>query len=710
MALRDSDPPEVGGYRIEDRLGSGGMGVVYLARSASGRRLAVKVVHGQYADDDEFRTRFRREVAAARQVSGAFTAPVVDADADAPRPWMATLYIPGEDLGTHVRRHGPLSPERLRALAAGLTEALRDIHRAGVVHRDLKPANVMLADDGPRVIDFGISRATESAAADALTQTGRVMGTPPFMSPEQFSSPHEVGSASDIFSLGAILVYAATRHGPFDSASPWETATKVVESEPELDGLPDDLLPFVSLCLEKHPKSRPTPDELLTLLREGRLPDPRPEPAEPDTEPVRPRGRRRKLWLAATAGALVLVAAASATALRLTGGEHGPPGDLPKGWYAWQTQESDKATTAGGSFTSCAALDGGLVCAGDGLKAVRFSLATGKIAWSLPEADHPDPSTSGSGYPDSGVIGTHGHDVYTVADSKARSAQDSHYVFQALDARTGKIRWNRPLGQEKPTAVEGTVAVTKDGPIVTYGQDGRTYSLLDPAHGTPRWKRTMPANDTCGLRTAAGNGYLVCVDGNSAHTTIVRIDPAHGTARWTATVDGALTLAGRTGGRLVLVTSPDSPVGPEETTIPPYRRITLLDLADRSPHVVPLDWPVPWAATPTLLGGTLYFVQDSGAVRAVAPATGHTLWDTASSVERPGTPVVSDAYVLLASPGGRLAALDRGNGKEVHSIPGRGTGLEPFTGYAGAPPVVHGDAVYVPYGTRSVYTVNLRAL
>ncbi|MEU0454753.1 serine/threonine-protein kinase [Streptomyces sp. NPDC006129] len=279
MALRDSDPAEVGGYRIEDRLGSGGMGVVYLARSASGRRLAVKVVHGQYADDDEFRTRFRREVAAARRVSGAFTAPVVDADADAPRPWMATLYIPGADLGTHVREHGPLPLPRLRELAAGLTEALRDIHRVGVVHRDLKPANVMLAEDGPRVIDFGISRAAEFAASDALTQTGRVMGTPPFMSPEQFASPQDVGPAADIFSLGSVLTYAATRRGPFDSPSPYETALRVVEGDPDLSGVPDELLPLVSVCLKKHPKSRATPDELLALLRDGLAQaGPRPSP------------------------------------------------------------------------------------------------------------------------------------------------------------------------------------------------------------------------------------------------------------------------------------------------------------------------------------------------------------------------------------------------------------------------------------------------
>ncbi|WP_190139342.1 serine/threonine-protein kinase, partial [Streptomyces longispororuber] len=274
MPLRETDPEVVGGYPVEGRLGSGGMGVVYLARSPSGRRLAVKVVHAQYADDPEFRTRFRREVAAARRVSGAFTAPVVDADADAPSPWMATLYIPGEDLGAYVRRHGPLPPDRLPELAAGLTEALRDIHRAGVVHRDLKPANVMLAEDGPRVIDFGVSRAAGTAAGDPLTQTGRVMGTPPYMSPEQLTAPRDVGPASDVFSLGSVLVHAATGRGPFDDASPYETATRVVKEDPDLTGVPDALRPFVARCLAKRPEDRPTPDALLALLRGEPLPPP----------------------------------------------------------------------------------------------------------------------------------------------------------------------------------------------------------------------------------------------------------------------------------------------------------------------------------------------------------------------------------------------------------------------------------------------------
>jgi serine/threonine protein kinase len=196
MSLRPGDTESIGGYALVDRLGSGGMGVVYLGRSASGRQVAVKVVHAQYALDEEFRARFRQEIAAARRVSGAFTAPVVDADPDAELPWMATLYVPGRTLAEVIDRDGPLGGQALRTLALGLVEALRDIHQAGVVHRDLKPSNVLLAEDGPRVIDFGISRAADN---QALTVTGRLIGTPPFMSPEQFAAPRDVTPASDVF-------------------------------------------------------------------------------------------------------------------------------------------------------------------------------------------------------------------------------------------------------------------------------------------------------------------------------------------------------------------------------------------------------------------------------------------------------------------------------------------------------------------------------
>lgn len=189
MALLQGDPPSIGGYRLLDRLGSGGMGTVYLAQGGeSGRMVAVKVVHQQLADDMEFRIRFRQEVAAARRVSGAFTTPVVDADPEAERPWMATLYTPGRSLRAVVRDEGPLTDTGLRQLAVGLVEALRDIHRVGVIHRDLKPDNVLLTGDGPRVIDFGISRAPDH---QTLTVTGRILGTLPTCLPS--SCPRHTG-------------------------------------------------------------------------------------------------------------------------------------------------------------------------------------------------------------------------------------------------------------------------------------------------------------------------------------------------------------------------------------------------------------------------------------------------------------------------------------------------------------------------------------
>ena len=187
--LSTGDPESIGGYTLLGRLGAGGMGVVYLGVSASGRQVAVKLAHGPLAQEEEFRTRFRQEVAAARRVSGAFTAPVVDADPDADRPWMATLYVPGLNLAEVVERDGPLNLRELRALGLGLAEALRDIHRAGLVHRDLKPRNILMTEDGPRVIDFGISRAADN---QNLTTTGRMIGTPPFMSPEQLAAPRDV--------------------------------------------------------------------------------------------------------------------------------------------------------------------------------------------------------------------------------------------------------------------------------------------------------------------------------------------------------------------------------------------------------------------------------------------------------------------------------------------------------------------------------------
>ncbi|MGW3377870.1 serine/threonine-protein kinase [Streptomyces hydrogenans] len=261
--LRLEDPVAVGPYRLLGRLGEGGMGEVFLAESAGGRRLAVKVVRPQYAAEPGFRRRFRREVDAARAVGGFWTAPVVDADPEAAAPWVASAYIDAPDLGRLVERDGPLDGAELRRLATGLAEALDAVHRAGLVHRDLKPANVLVTGDGPRVIDFGISKALEGATA--LTGTGLVVGTPGFMSPEQ-ATGEEVGPASDLFALGAVLVYAATEEGPFGTGSAPTLLYRIVHEPPRLDGVPDALRGLVARCLEKEPGRRPSAAELLGAL------------------------------------------------------------------------------------------------------------------------------------------------------------------------------------------------------------------------------------------------------------------------------------------------------------------------------------------------------------------------------------------------------------------------------------------------------------
>ncbi|WP_283133883.1 PQQ-binding-like beta-propeller repeat protein [Rhizohabitans arisaemae] len=260
--LQPEDPSRVGPYRILARLGSGGMGRVYLGRSRGGRAVAVKVVRAELADDAEFRLRFAREVALARTVGGFFTAGVVDADPEGRPPWLATAYVPGLSLEEAVERHGPWPEASVRALGAGLAEALESIHSAGVVHRDFKPSNVLLTADGPRVIDFGISIAVDGSR---LTHTGALVGTPGFMTPEQLTGD-PVGPPGDVFCLGAILVYTATGTGPFGTGSWQGLWYRIVHDAPRLDGLSPGLRAVVAPCLDKRPERRPTSTALVDEL------------------------------------------------------------------------------------------------------------------------------------------------------------------------------------------------------------------------------------------------------------------------------------------------------------------------------------------------------------------------------------------------------------------------------------------------------------
>lgn len=264
--LRPGDPTRVGDYVLSARLGAGGMGEVFFGRSPGGRAVAVKLIHPVYAADGDFRRRFKREVEAARTVGGFHTAPVVDADPDADRPWMVTAYVAGPSLAEALAEHGPLPAVTLRALGAGLADALKAIHKEGLIHRDLKPSNILLATDGPRVIDFGIARAVDASAA-----TARV-GTPGFMSPELLTG-QALTPACDVFALGLLLAHAAGVR-PFGQGPVEALNYRIVHQDPDLTGLDNDLADVVHACLTKDPTARPTPAALIRLLSDGGEPGP----------------------------------------------------------------------------------------------------------------------------------------------------------------------------------------------------------------------------------------------------------------------------------------------------------------------------------------------------------------------------------------------------------------------------------------------------
>ena len=310
--LEPADPRLIGPYQLLGRLGAGGMGRVFLGVSAAGRPVAVKVVHAELAADPEFRVRFSTEVAAARKVSGLFTALVVDADVDAPVPWLATAYVAGPSLSEAVRSSGPLTAWSLLALAAGLAKSLTAIHAAGVVHGDLKPSNVLLAPDGPRVIDFGISQAAEAAP---LARAGLVVGTPSFMAPEQ-AAGEEVGPRSDVFSLSAVLAFAATGRKPFGTGSPAAVLERVVRAAADLEDAPAEVRSLIEQCLAKDPLQRPTAAELLagvTAAQSAMEPRSEPAPAGAD-QPGKPRARgaRQHPRRLITAAAVAVILGASA--------------------------------------------------------------------------------------------------------------------------------------------------------------------------------------------------------------------------------------------------------------------------------------------------------------------------------------------------------------------------------------------------------------
>ncbi|WP_159766907.1 protein kinase domain-containing protein [Streptomyces sp. HM190] len=681
MPLHSDDPRSVGGYRLVDRLGTGGMGVVYRARTRSGREVAVKVVHAQYAEDAIFRTRFRQEIDAVRRVSGAFTASVVDADPEAVRPWMATQYVPGSSLAQRIRDGGPLRDGELRRLALGLVEALREIHRAGVVHRDLKPANVLIAEDGPRVIDFGISRAAEN---HTLTETGQMIGTPPFMSPEQLTDARTVGPASDVFSLGSLLVFTLTARGPFDADGPYLTAYRVVHDEPVLDEVPQPLRPVLERCLAKHPADRPGLDELAeafaAVLPEG---DPQETatvtPAADVPAVARPGRRPRPVPAAAgTVGALVL----GLTAYLLGPGwaessgtkpSEPPPASRwvspPDGWKPWQTtvfetaasgarkplQQDDGVMT--GSDPECVVEGDAVYCGGSGILPVRVDGRTGRTLW---RADTAPTGTERSAY-SSSVLGVRDGTVLVRQTlSSGAPVQDPSYLL-ALDAGTGERLWTREITNvDIPLVLAG-------GLVLAPETGGRTATARSPRTGAARWRVEYPADHYCEQTAAAGTRlYVYCIPGTRAARTaigsalLVAVDTTDGSAR-RLKVPLDATVLGEDGGRVVLAMER----APDTSTDSGFTAFVLVDPDTGDRTTTKLSEP--YGGRPAPADGKVLFTESSGRVTAVSPRTGRRLWRVRTSLEKPGTPVYDrrTGTVYLVSSSGRIAALDQREGTRL---------------------------------------------
>ncbi|MGW2776729.1 serine/threonine-protein kinase [Streptomyces olivaceoviridis] len=669
-------PEYAGHYRLESCLGSGGMGVVHLARSTSGMRLAVKVVHAEFARDPEFRGRFRQEVAAARRVSGAFTAPVVDADPEAERPWMATLFIPGPTLSDHVKRKGPMPTEQLRRLMVGLAEALRDIHRVGVVHRDLKPSNVLLAEDGPKVIDFGISRPKDS---ELRTETGKLIGTPPFMAPEQFRRPREVGPAADIFALGSVMVHAATGRGPFDSDSPYVVAYQVVHDEPDLTGVPEGLAQLVRRCLAKEPEDRPTPDELMRELRsvaasydtqafipaqrtgaEQRAGEDR-APAEAEAEAEAGtgagvgagagrsegagrrtgRGPGRRRVVALTAGGLGLALLGALVSVWASGGNdqaphrEGEPALTAASGSTWTARPA----AGGAGMPHCAYGAGKVFCARPGV-VFALSASDGGLLWRRSVDTR---STSGPPALSGGLV-----QPYTDGGSR----------LAGLDPATGRQVWQRrlPAGTTVRYAGDTALLASADGTVT--GVDGST--------GTTRWRSAVPGQGIPALDAfpGASTAFATRTSADGTSTRVTAVDPGTGRVRWDVRLGGWLKPFGAQGGAVFFL-AVDSTYGAKAIV----RYTPGTGATRRVPLPAVLD-----GAHATVHGNVVYVLATGGSLDAVDMASGRSgkhLWHLETSVSRGSAPVVRGGRVYLTASDGRLLAVDAGNGRLVGQTPAR---------------------------------------
>ncbi|WP_051468159.1 protein kinase domain-containing protein [Actinomadura oligospora] len=678
--LARDDPDRIGSYVLLRLLGAGGMGRVYLASSPGGRLTAVKVVRAELAEDPAFRARFRREVRACQAVSGAFTTSVVDADPEAATPWLATTYVPGPSLHEAVAGHGPLDEGTGRALAAGLAEALVAIHQAGLVHRDLKPANVLLAEDGPRVIDFGISRAMDGTT---LTGTGVVMGSAGYMAPEQVASTRDVGPAGDVFAFGATLVFALTGEGPFGSGPPAGTLYRVVNGAPRLDGVPAVLLPLVTACLAKDPARRPTPADLVRALGGGgkawppvvlqdefqrrtreaaalaALPRPDALPPGPRVDPVTPirsLGRRRVLGL--TAGIVGGLAGAAATGgvVAWATGDSGTASPKEIG-HSGQTGQGGTAPRASNAAHGLGAPGGPLplwtfavpglathptmLTIGDLLVVVTHSdgvygvdTKTGTRRWFLP----PRTRWGSSEVTSSPVHFFAGHgQLYCTLDVGGRYGT----ALWIVDQRSGRLR---PVGIIAPRTEAIGPIMAMSGSVVLFhltetAPPGDHYVAYDVRAKRRLWKRPLGRSTSTFSAVADEFGFYF-VQGELLAEKLVAVDVRSGKDRWTAplgTTPGTQLLANVAG--TVVATSPNP-------TTPGLTGYSATDGARR--WQVPTTYPAQVGVNAT----GIYVVGKGFPLRALDPGTGAARW-TAKGIE---DAYAEGGYVLVGASDTLVAA------------------------------------------------------
>jgi len=552
--LEADDPRVIGDYRLQARLGAGGMGRVYLGFSPAGRAVAVKVIHPHLARDPAFAARFRREVSAAQAVNAVYAAPVVAAGPDDNPPWLATAFVPAPSLQDVVTAAGPLPEEAVRRLAAGLAEGLRAVHASGLVHRDLKPGNVLLATDGPRVIDFGIARVLDGTR---LTETNSVMGTPSFMSPEQ-AQGGSVDPPSDIFSLGGVVYFAATGQTPFGGGIPAALLYRIVFDEPNLDALPPQLRSLVAACLDKNPATRPKPVQLATALMPARpagdqLTPSRlafwPEPVDRFIRDYQARldtGSARAPQVSAASRTPVdswtrvaaqasLAPPAPSTRPTAAGGGQTPVDGAASGWQpvgeptvrqrgAGGRHARETVPVAGMNRRRALAALAGAATAGLGiagwevathvlpgsssgkLTASEFSLpkvSPGKLAWRF-NAKAPVSSVAQAG--NAVYVSTNGNAIF------------------ALNATTGKLIWKRTTTTELNDQL-----MVAGGSVVISGSNG-PYALA-AAQGNQLW--SINSDGTYQLLVRGGVAYVAFAAKSDVTGGVTALDPASGTILWT---------------------------------------------------------------------------------------------------------------------------------------------------------------------------------